>query len=191
MPGEPGLIQPAGLARPQPGLQPAGGARYPAALPTSGLRRRGCSLPSVLIRHIRANPCSIPALRCRARLRLTRTPTVTICLSAIAYRLSPIAYRLSAIGYRLSAIAYRLRSSARQHLAYQLDPAHQLNVVAAQQVFQAQRRCFSRCERRNSRRQRNQFVGLNASPAHHSALGGQPLRGSQAHLGAAFQIERS
>jgi|GEM_PF-3149764 len=95
LPEGPGLIQPAGRARPQPGLQPAGGARYPAALPTSGLRRRGCSLPSVLIRHIRANPCSLPALRCRARLRGTRTPTVTI-----STRLSAIDYRLLAIGYR-------------------------------------------------------------------------------------------
>jgi hypothetical protein len=41
------------------------------------------------------------ALQGEARLRVTRTPTVT--LSTIGYRLSAIGYRLSAIGYRLSA----------------------------------------------------------------------------------------
>jgi hypothetical protein len=51
--------------------------------------------------------------RGEARLRGTRTPTVTLSvisyrLSAIGYRLSAISYRLSAIGYRLSAIGYRL-----------------------------------------------------------------------------------
>ena len=44
----------------------------------------------------------LSAMECEARLRITRTPTVT--LSAIGYRLSAIGYRLSAIGYRLSAI---------------------------------------------------------------------------------------
>ena len=48
----------------------------------------------------------LSAMECEARLRITRTPTVT--LSAIGYRLSAIGYRLSAIGYRLSAIGYRL-----------------------------------------------------------------------------------
>ena len=81
----------------------------PAALLPSGLRRRGYSLPSVRIRYIRANPCSLPALRCKARLRVTQTPTVT--LSIIGYRLSPIAYRLSPIAYRLSPIAYRLSAT--------------------------------------------------------------------------------
>jgi hypothetical protein len=65
------------------------------------------------------------AIQGKARLRGTRTPTVT--LSTIGYRLSaigsvgqspparnansnsdPIGYRLSVIGSRLSAIAYRL-----------------------------------------------------------------------------------
>ena len=73
------------------------------------------------------------ALQGEARLRVTRTPTVTLStigyrLSAIGYRLrsalgspgrspparhansngDPIDHRLSAIGYRLSAIGYRL-----------------------------------------------------------------------------------
>jgi hypothetical protein len=56
---------------------------------------------SVPIRYVCADPCSIrfavglnpSAMQGEARLRVTRTPTVT---------LSPIGYRLSAISYRLS-----------------------------------------------------------------------------------------
>ncbi|MCL6543052.1 MAG: hypothetical protein K6T87_21070 [Roseiflexus sp.] len=46
------------------------------------------------------------AIQGEARLRGTRTPTVTLLI--IGYRLSVIGYRLSVIGYRLSSIGYRL-----------------------------------------------------------------------------------
>ena len=75
---------------------------------------------SVPIRYVCADPCSIrfavglnpSAMQGEARLRVTRTPTVTLSpigyrLSAISYRLSPIGYQLSPIGYRLSPLAYR------------------------------------------------------------------------------------
>jgi len=49
------------------------------------------------------------AMRGEARLRATRTPTVT--LLTIGCRLSAIDYRLSAIDHRLSTIGYRLREA--------------------------------------------------------------------------------
>jgi len=77
------------------------------------------------------------ALQGEARLRVTRTPTVTLStigyqLSAISYRLSAIDYRLSAIGYRLSAIGYeqpsamqgeaRLRGRERNNYSKTINP---------------------------------------------------------------------
>jgi hypothetical protein len=55
------------------------------------------------------------AMECEARLRATRTPTVTL----LTIRLSAIGYRLSTIGYRPSAIGYEkpstMQDKARLH----------------------------------------------------------------------------
>ena len=78
----------------------------------------------MLIRRIRADPCSLPASGAQARLRVTRTPTVM---------LSAINYRLSAIGYPGHSPPAHNANSNGEPLGYQLEV---LLIALAMRLFQ-------------------------------------------------------